>query len=181
MTTDDLTPAVIPDRARSEEPDAVMARKIAGVKIERIPGHHDHRGSLFPFIDFATPFWADPPAPIVHGYLFTIRPGRIKGWGLHKKQADRYFVLSGSLRVVLYDARADSPDQGNVCEFFFTPQSAGLVHIPPGVWHATQNWGKTLGRVANFPTVRFNPEDPDKYRTDVHGGTVPFDWTLRDF
>jgi dTDP-4-dehydrorhamnose 3,5-epimerase len=178
MSNDTPTPAVKLDAPRNEEPDQVEARKIAGVKIERIPGYHDHRGSLFPFVNLASPFWTDP---IVHGYLFTIRPGRIKGWGLHKRQADRYFVISGNLRVVLYDGREDSPDQGHVCELFFTAASAGLVHIPPGVWHATQNWGKTLGRIANFPTVRFDPKDPDKYRADVNSGTIPFDWTLRDF
>jgi dTDP-4-dehydrorhamnose 3,5-epimerase len=169
--------AATPDRPRSEEPDQEMGRNIAGVRIERVPGYHDHRGTLFPFLDFERPFWSEP---VVHGYLFTIRPGRIKGWGMHKRQADRYFVLSGNLRVVLYDGRDDSPDKGNFCEIYFTPESTGLLHIPPGVWHATQNWGDSLGRVANFPTVRFDPQDPDKYRIDPKSGAIPFDWNLRD-
>jgi dTDP-4-dehydrorhamnose 3,5-epimerase len=181
MTTQDLPPAsaaAVPDRPRDEEPDQVMARRIAGVRVERVPGYHDHRGALFPFLDLARPFWSEP---VVHGYLFTLRPGRIKGWGMHKRQADRYFVLAGNLRVVLYDGREEAPTAGNFCEIFFTPETAGLVYIPQGVWHATQNWGKTLGRIANFPTARFDPADPDKYRVDVHGGTIPFDWTLKDF
>jgi dTDP-4-dehydrorhamnose 3,5-epimerase len=167
----------VADRPRAEEPDAVMARNIAGVRIERVSGHHDHRGALYPFLDFARPFWSEP---VVHGYLFTLRPGRIKEWGMHKRQADRYFVVSGSLRVVLYDGRDDSPDKGNFCELHFTPESRGLVLIPPGVWHATQNWGGTLGRIANFPTVAFDSKDPDKYRIDPHSGAIPFDWGLRD-
>jgi dTDP-4-dehydrorhamnose 3,5-epimerase len=178
MANHDPSHAAVPDRPRDEEPDQVMARKINGVRIERISGHHDHRGALIPFLNFENPFWTDP---VVHGYLFTIRPGRIKGWGMHKRQADRYFVVSGDLRVVLYDGREESPDQGNFCEFYFTGTHNGLVHIPPGVWHATQNWGKTLGRIANFPTVRFDPADPDKYRVDVHADTIPFDWQLKDF
>ena len=167
----------VPDAARAEEPDAAVARNIAGVRIERVPGYHDHRGSLYPFVDFSRPFWSEP---VVHGYLFTLRKGRIKGWGMHRLQADRYFVLSGDLRVVLYDGRDDSPDQGHFCEFHFTRESAGLLFIPPGVWHATQNWGATLGRIANFPTVRFDSENPDKYRVDPHASAIPFDWHLRD-
>lgn len=73
------------DRPRTEEPDETMARKIAGVQIERVAGYDDHRGTLFPFLDFERPFWTEP---VVHGYLFTIRPGRIKGWGMHLRQAE---------------------------------------------------------------------------------------------
>jgi dTDP-4-dehydrorhamnose 3,5-epimerase len=166
-----------PDRPRQEEPDQVATRKIAGVRIERVPGYHDHRGALYPFLDFERPFWSEP---VVHGYMFTVRPGRIKGWGMHKRQADRYFVASGHLRVVLWDGRDESRDQKSFCELFFTPETAGLLYIPPGVWHATQNWGDSLGRVVNFPTVRFDPKDPDKYRIDPRSDAIPFDWSLRD-
>jgi dTDP-4-dehydrorhamnose 3,5-epimerase len=169
--------AAMPDRPRADDPDQVMARRIAGVRIVRVAGYHDQRGSLLPFLDFESPFWSEP---VVHGYVFTIRPGRIKGWGMHKRQADRYFVLSGNLRVVLWDGREDSPDKGSFCEFFFTAGSSGLLYIPPGVWHASQNWGRTLGRIVNLPTVRFDTGDPDKYRLDPHGGAIPFDWQLRD-
>jgi dTDP-4-dehydrorhamnose 3,5-epimerase len=112
MTPDSLPTSRVTaaaDKPRTEEPDETMARKIAGVRIERVAGYHDHRGTLFPFLDFERPFWTEP---VVHGYVFTIRPGRIKGWGMHLRQADRYFVLSGNLRVVLYDGRDDSPDPG---------------------------------------------------------------------
>jgi len=165
------------DAPRYEDPDRVMARKVAGVVIERIAGYHDQRGSLVPFMDFTNPFWSEP---IVHGYEFTVRPGRIKGWGMHKRQSDRYYVHAGDLRVVLYDGREGSPTKGSFCQFFFTEKGYGLLQIPPGVWHATQNWGTTLGRILNFGTVRFDPKDPDKARIDPHSGVIPFDWALHD-
>ncbi|HEV8629338.1 MAG TPA: dTDP-4-dehydrorhamnose 3,5-epimerase [Thermoanaerobaculia bacterium] len=165
------------DEGRSEEPDAVVVRRINGVLLRRLPGHHDHRGGLFPFLDTSDPFWREP---VVHGYVFTVRPGRIKGWGMHRRQADRYFVATGDVRVVLYDGREGSPDRGNFCELYFTAGREGLVYIPQGVWHATQNFGKTVARIVNLPTVRFDAADPDKYRVDPHGGEIPFDWRLRD-
>lgn len=154
-----------------------MAGRIRGVRIARLVEHVDHRGSLVPFLDPGDPFWSEP---LVWGYEYTIRPGRIKGWGMHLRQADRYFVVAGDLRVVLYDGREESPDRGHFCQFHFTEGHAGLLHIPPGVWHATQNWGKTLGRVMNFPTVAFDPEKPDKQRIDPHSAAIPFDFRLRD-
>ncbi|MEO6326586.1 MAG: hypothetical protein ABIT01_10345 [Thermoanaerobaculia bacterium] len=168
------------DESRHEEPDPVMAKRIAGVRIARLMGYHDQRGALVPFLDFTAPFWSDPVEPIVHGYEFTIRPGRIKGWGMHRRQADRYFVQAGELRVALFDGREGSSTKGSVAQFYFTEDSRGLLYIPPGVWHATQNWGSTLGRISNFGTVRFDPADPDKARIDPHTGSIRFDWSLKD-
>ena len=165
------------DAARQEEPDQVMARRIEGVLVERIVGYHDQRGALVPFMDLEKPFWSEP---IVHAYQFTIRPGRIKGWGMHRRQADRYFIQQGDLRVVLFDGRENSATAGNYCEFYFTGGVYGLLYIPQGVWHATQNWGTILGRISNFGTARFDPADPDKSRIDPHTGTIPYDWSLKD-
>jgi dTDP-4-dehydrorhamnose 3,5-epimerase len=169
--------AGVRDAARTDEPDTVMARNIAGVRVERLLGYHDQRGSLVPFLDFTKAFWDEP---IVHGYEFTIRPGRIKGWGMHRRQADRYFVQTGDLRIVLYDGREGSPTRGNFCQFWFAGNGRMLLYIPQGVWHATQNWGTTLGCIVNFGTARFDPADPDKARIDPHGGVIPFDWSIGD-
>jgi dTDP-4-dehydrorhamnose 3,5-epimerase len=165
------------DIAREEEPDAVAARRVAGVRVRRIHGYHDHRGALQPFLEMTDPFWDEP---VVHGYLFTIRPGRIKGWGMHRRQADRYCVLNGDVRVALYDGREGSATYRHVCELFFTDATPGLVYIPQGVWHAAQNYGDSLARIFNLPTTRFDPADPDKYRIDPHSGEIPFDWRLPD-
>ena len=99
---------------------------------------------------------------------------------MHQRQADRYFVQTGDLRIALHDGRESSPTKGETCQFWFTGGSYGLVYIPPGVWHATQNWGTTLGRIVNFGTVRFDTADPDKARIDPHSGVIPFDWAIHD-
>jgi len=117
---------------------------------------------------------------VVYSYTFTVAPGRIKGWGMHKLQADRYVVLSGPLRVVLYDGRPSSPTFRRFAEFPFGDQAPGFLRIPPGVWHADQNVGDVPCRVVNFPTRPFNHDDPDKYRIDPASGEIPFDFTLRD-
>ena len=99
---------------------------------------------------------------------------------MHDLQTDRYFVPRGQIRVALFDGREDSPTRGAVHEVYFTPATPGLVRIPPGVWHADQNWGESDAIVTNFPTVPYDPDLPDKYRIDPHAGVIPFDWTLRD-
>jgi dTDP-4-dehydrorhamnose 3,5-epimerase len=110
-----------------------------------------------------------------------VRPGRIKGWGLHKLQSDRYLTLSGRLRVVLYDGRVDSSTHGCFSEFQFTDETPGLLLIPRGVWHADQNTGDRDAVLVNFPTRAYDHEHPDKYRIDLASGEIPFDWTLKDY
>jgi dTDP-4-dehydrorhamnose 3,5-epimerase len=162
-------------------PDAPQDRgstgaRIEGVQLVRLHRYADHRGSLTPIMSDSS-FWSEP---VVHAYRITIRPGRIKGWGMHRLQADRYYIESGRVRVVLYDGRVASATHQEFDEFGFDETTPALVRIPPGVWHADQNTGETDAVILNFPTRAYDAEDPDKHRIDPHSGEIPFDWSLRD-
>jgi len=162
-------PTVFEDGRRRPSIDGVLA----------VPAmiHSDHRGSLMEVVNREDGFWQEP---VVYAYTFTVAPGRIKGWGMHKLQTDRYVVMPGPLRVVLYDGRPASATFAKVAEFSFGDQAAGFIRIPPGVWHADQNFGDVECRVINFPTHPYDHDDPDKYRIDPASGEIPFDFTLRD-
>jgi dTDP-4-dehydrorhamnose 3,5-epimerase len=165
------------DRATVDATGRELPCQIDGVYLKRLTRLADHRGSLAEVVDTRDPFWLEP---VVYAYEFTIRPGRIKGWGMHERQTDRYFVSGSDLRVVLYDGREESKAYGRIEQFFFTQDTPGLLMIPPRVWHADQNWGSTDARVLNFPTHPYDHAAPDKYRIDPHSGAIPFDWELRD-
>jgi dTDP-4-dehydrorhamnose 3,5-epimerase len=137
--------------------------------------HGDHRGWLSEIVNPDHSFWQEP---IVYAYAVEVAPGRIKGWGMHRLQADRYAVLAGTLRVVLYDGRRDSPSFQHFAEFYFCERSPGLLRIPPGVWHADQNLGEDSALLINFPTRPFDRDNPDKFRIDPGSGEIPFDFTL---
>ena len=169
--------AAISDVPSVDRSGKALPPMIEGVTLVRLSSHHDARGALTPVIDVRNPFWSEP---IVYSYSITIRPGRIKGWGMHRLQTDRYYVCRGNVRVVLFDGREDAPSCGRFAEFYFTDASPGLLSIPPGVWHADQNWGDTEAQILNFPTHPYNPDAPDKLRIDPNSGIIPFDWTLRD-
>jgi dTDP-4-dehydrorhamnose 3,5-epimerase len=153
-----------------------MAR-IDGVELLRLTPHPDHRGSLTEILNATHDFWREP---VVHAYLFTIRPGRIKGWGMHKKQADRYLGVRGQVRVVLFDGRVDSPTHGVYDQYFLGEELPSLLRIPAGVWHADQNLGTEEAGILNFPTVAYDPTAPDRYRIDPHSGEISFDWDVLD-
>jgi dTDP-4-dehydrorhamnose 3,5-epimerase len=151
--------------------------QVDGVEVIRLNQHVDGRGSLTPFLSLADTFWREP---VVYAYSVMIRPGMIKGWGMHMLQEDRYFVPVGRLRVVLYDGRVDSPTFESFQQIWFSDESCGLVRIPEGVWHADQNWGDSDVWIVNFPTRPYDPVDPDKYRIDPRCGEIAFDWRIQD-
>src|SRR3989338_7707640 len=83
----------------------------AGVPFHDVVTKVDDRGYVFEIFD---PRWGWRPEPLVFAYIFSIRPGLIKGWGMHKLHQDRYCILFGEMEVVLYDDRPDSPTRGLV-------------------------------------------------------------------
>jgi dTDP-4-dehydrorhamnose 3,5-epimerase len=106
--------------------------------------------------------------------MFTLRPGMIKGWGLHKEHEDRYFVLFGELEIVLYDDRPDSPTRGLVASVVLSEYRRRLMNIPAGVWHANRNLGSKDVVVINFPTILYEHANPDKYRLPLDTDQIPY-------
>jgi dTDP-4-dehydrorhamnose 3,5-epimerase len=150
---------------------------IDGVVVRRLEPFVDHRGTLTEVYDPGDPFWSEP---IVWAYAVTVRPGRIKGWGMHRRQTDRYHLIAGRVRVALHDGRPESPTFGRSASVFFSEERRGLLRIPTGVWHADQNWGDDDVVLVNYPTVAYDAANPDKERIDPHSGEIPFDWSLPD-
>lgn len=172
----EVTPAA-PRDAPDRHPDGRLLDRIEGVVYRHAHRYVDHRGSLIELINTTDSFWSEP---IVHAEYVTLKPGRIKGWGMHKLSTDRYFGASGHVRTVLYDGRRASPTYQCFAQFHLTEDSPGFLRIPPGVWHANQNWGEGDATLLIFPTRPHDPVNRDKYRIDPHSGLISFDWTLRD-
>ncbi|MGE3958192.1 MAG: dTDP-4-dehydrorhamnose 3,5-epimerase family protein [Vicinamibacterales bacterium] len=148
-----------------------LTRMVHGVTFRRAVTHVDERGTVCEMFDER---WSWHPDPLVFSYLFTLRPGMIKGWGMHKRHDDRYFLISGELLLVLYDGREDSPTHGLVSKLVLSEYDRRLVSIPSGVWHANQNIGEKDVLVVNFPTQPYDHEHPDKYRLPLDTDQIPY-------
>lgn len=142
-----------------------------GAHLRDITTHPDDRGTVFELYD---PRWGWHEAPMVFSYCFTIRPGMVKGWAVHREHDDRYVLLFGEMMVVLYDDRPDSPTYGAIAEVPLTEHRRQLLSIPVGVWHATQNLGTTDTVTVNFPTIPYDHANPDKYRLPLDTDRIPY-------
>jgi dTDP-4-dehydrorhamnose 3,5-epimerase len=123
--------------------------------------------------EISNPAWGVHPAPLVYVYQFTIRPGKVKGWHVHRLHDDRIFISRGEVRVVLYDSRVDSPTHGLVNEIFRTALDRDLMVIPAGVYHAHQNCGTEDALFISMPTRAYYHRDPDVYRLPVNNDVIP--------
>src|SRR5207248_2817106 len=93
--------------------DENISRLPDGVTVWDVTTHVDERGTVCEMFDSR---WNWHPAPLVFAYTFSLRPGMIKGWGMHQFHEDRYFILFGELLLVLYDDRPSSPTNGLVAK-----------------------------------------------------------------
>jgi dTDP-4-dehydrorhamnose 3,5-epimerase len=110
-------------------------------------------------------------------YFSLVHPGIVKGWHLHTRMTLNYAVITGTIKLVLYDDRPDSPTRGEIMELFPGEAQYVLVTIPPGVWNGFKGIGTTPAIVANCAT---HPHDPDEIkRRDPQDGAIPYDWSIR--
>ena len=142
----------------------------AGVTFHDVITQVDERGMVCELFD---PRWGWHKDPLVFAYSFTVRPGMIKGWGMHKKHDDRYFILLGEIEVVLYDDRPDSPARGLISTVVLSEYRRRLMSIPAGVWHADRNIGSRDAVLINFPTIPYDHANPDKYRLPLNTDKIP--------
>ena len=83
-------------------------------------------------------------------------------------------MSQGTIQVVLYDAREDSPTHGLVNDLCFSEHNRALFTIPAGVWHALKNVGDKDALFVNMPTRAYDHADPDKFRLPLDNDVIPY-------
>ena len=149
---------------------------IDGVKVTPLKVMPDERGRLMEM------FRSDAPDFEKFGqtYLTTAYPGVVKAWHYHQLQTDNFVCVAGMMKVVLYDARPDSPTQGQVDVFHMGLHNPIRLRIPRGVYHGFKCISETEAMVINVPTELYNYKQPDEYRVPAHDPSIPYDWSRKD-
>lgn len=109
-------------------------------------------------------------------YFSLVYPGIIKGWHLHKKMFLNYAVPCGMIKLVMYDAREESPSFGIVEEIFIGEHNYCLVQIPPGVYNGFKGIGDKAALVANCSSIPHDPEEIS--RLDPLHNEIPYIWDI---
>lgn len=147
---------------------------IKGVIIKPLKQIPDERGKIMHMLR------VDDPEFEKFGeiYFSVVYPHVVKGWHLHKKMTLNYAVVSGTIKLVLYDQRQDSPTKGELQEIFLGEEKYCLVKIPKGIINGFQGISTKPAIVANLAT---EPHDPNEIiRIDPFSKDIPYNWELKN-
>lgn len=147
---------------------------IKGVLVKPLSQIPDERGKIMHMLR------ADDPHFEKFGeiYFSVVYPGVVKGWHIHKEMTLNYTVISGMIKLALYDPRDDSPTKGQVQELFIGEDNYVLVKIPPKIWNGFKGVGTRPAIVANCATLPHSPDEIE--RLDPFKNDIPYDWGLKN-
>ncbi|GBF81412.1 dTDP-4-dehydrorhamnose 3,5-epimerase family protein [Aphanothece sacrum] len=110
-------------------------------------------------------------------YITSTFPGVIKAWYKHSIQIDQIAVIIGLLKLVLYDAREDSPTYERVDTILLGELAPKLVQFPPGIWHGFQAVGTQETFALHLNSVAFIADTPDEERLPFDTDLIPYKWS----
>jgi dTDP-4-dehydrorhamnose 3,5-epimerase len=149
------------------------AGMIKGVQIIPLRTILDERGMVRHMMRSTDPHFSE----FGEIYFSVIFPSAIKAWHVHRKMELNYAVISGNIKLVLYDARNNSPTHGELQEIFMGEDNYVLVQVPPHVVNGFTGVGGEKAIVANCATI---PHDPDEIeRFDPFDPSIGYEWGIR--
>lgn len=145
---------------------------IEGVEIKKLKVIKDDRGYLMEMLRNDDPFFD------VFGqvYVSVCNPGVAKAWHYHKKQTDRFVIVRGNAKVVLYDQRDGSKTKGEIQEVLMGEKNPVLLKIPPLVVHGFTPVGKEPAYLVNCPNKVYNYKTPDEHRIPFNSKEINYNW-----
>jgi dTDP-4-dehydrorhamnose 3,5-epimerase len=105
---------------------------IDGVVIRELVVHADARGR---FLETFRKEWVPGARDMIQANRADRQSGCVVGLHFHRHQADWWYVVLGTARVVLHDLRVGSPTDGETMCFDLDGSEPRGVYIPPGVAH----------------------------------------------
>ncbi|MFC1991156.1 dTDP-4-dehydrorhamnose 3,5-epimerase family protein [Chloroflexota bacterium] len=146
---------------------------IDGIKVKPLKKICDERGIIMHMLR------CDDPDFEKFGeiYFSVVYPDVVKAWHIHKDMTLNYAVVSGMIKLVLYDSREDSPTKGEIQELFIGEDNYVLVKIPPGIWNGFKGSGDKSAMVANCASLPHSPGEIE--RLDPVNNDIPYDWAIK--
>lgn len=146
---------------------------IDGVKITPLRQIFDERGKVMHMLRNDSPIFSE----FGEIYFSCTHPGVVKAWHLHKEMTLNYAVIFGEIKFVLFDDRPKSPTNGEVQEFFISPQNYMLVTVPPMIWNGFKSVGESASIIANCADIPHS--DHELIRRAPDDKDIPYNWNLQ--
>ena len=146
---------------------------IEGVLLHPLKQIPDERGKIMHMLKSTDPHFEK----FGEIYFSCVYPGVVKGWHRHSRMTLNYAVVTGLIKMVLYDDREGSPTHGQVEEIFLGESNYCLVKVPPMVWNGFKGVGVQPAIIANCATIPHDPKEIE--RVDPFTPAIPYDWNIK--
>lgn len=151
--------------------DAGLIEGVALFEMKNVLGKHGHLTEIY------RADWKLDDAGVEQVFQTVFEPGGVSAWHAHELTRDRLFVAVGTMSIVLYDARADSPSFGRINEFRLGSLRPGIVSVPPKVWHGVECLSKERAVLLNLVDRAYRYERPDHFRLPCDSDRIPYRWS----
>jgi len=147
---------------------------IEGVQVKPLKKIPDDRGAIFHMLKSTDPEFTQ----FGEIYFSKIYPGVVKAWHIHTKMTLNYAVVSGMIKLVLFDNRDSSSTKGELTEIILGDENYSLVTIPPMVWNGFMGIGTSAAIVANCSDI---PHDPDEIKRmdPMDVSVIDYNWNIK--
>lgn len=144
---------------------------IDGVQTKQLIRHPDERGFFEELIRASDPIFSEGFAQLSRSSMIT---GVVKAWHMHKTQIDWWYVVKGTVKVALYDARSGSITYKELNEFVLGEEGQDIIlKIPAGVAHGL----KVIKGPAEFVYVTSGVYSKDEEGRIPHNDAeIGYDW-----
>ena len=146
---------------------------IKGVKIIKKKQINDERGKIIKMLSIKDKHFKK----FGEIYFSLTYPGTVKAWHLHKKMTLNYGIISGKIKLVLYDDRPMSSTKGEIQEIFLTHDDYFTVIIPPLIWNGFKSVENKTAIIANCSDI---PHDTNEIiRKSYDDPSIPYNWKIK--
>lgn len=152
----------------------VYGKPIEGVKIMSLSRIPDERGEVCHMLRNDDPIFEK----FGEVYFSIAYPGAVKAWHKHTQMTLNYAVISGKIKLVIFDTRENYPTKGNLIEIFTGDNNYFLIQIPSMVWNGYKCIGTEKSIVANCSTLPHIKEEMQ--RLPYNSSEIPYDWVLKN-
>lgn len=148
---------------------------IDGVDLQELKIISTPGGDVLRMLRGDSPLMPKFPSGFGEIYFSRVEPGAIKAWKLHKMQNQLFAVPAGQIKIVMYDARADSNTIGTLVQLYLgAPDNYKLLRIPAGIWYGFQGISHDAALICNCADL---PHDPEEcMRLPADDPSVPYSW-----
>lgn len=148
-----------------------LTTKIHDLQLSVLKQIKDERGAVYHYLKSTDTTYNG----FGEAYYSKINPAVIKGWKLHYRIHQNFCVPIGTVKIVVFDDRKDSPSKGEFDEIILNDTTNyHLLSMPPGLWYSFKCISDDYALLANIINLAHDPLE--SITLPLLNSTIPYDW-----